>query len=119
MREHAHQETGSHPLCQLDARYADTFHLFRFIRRAKGLHRGKVGHMAHKPGAQAPLRSCDATVIRLASGVRVGTGSAAAASFLASGPKRLRERAEACETPALCQGLGRFAHFLRGLGSAE
>ncbi|GHB13914.1 hypothetical protein GCM10010512_51560 [Streptomyces thermoviolaceus subsp. thermoviolaceus] len=91
MREHAPQETGSHPLCQLGARYADTFHLFRFICGTKGLRREKVGHMAHKPGAQAPLRSCDATVIRLASGKRVGTGSATAASFLASGPERLRD----------------------------
>ena len=44
----------------------DMFHLIRFISPMKGLLSGPPGHMRHKPGAQAALRSCDPTVIRFA-----------------------------------------------------
>ncbi|GHE69770.1 hypothetical protein GCM10014715_24430 [Streptomyces spiralis] len=33
----------------------DMFHLIRFISQVKGLLSGRAGHMAHMPGAQAPL----------------------------------------------------------------
>ncbi|GED86640.1 hypothetical protein TNCT6_37250 [Streptomyces sp. 6-11-2] len=45
----------------------DMFHLIRFISQMKGLLVGVPGHMAHMPGAQAPLRSRDQTVIQVAS----------------------------------------------------
>nr|BFD84455.1 hypothetical protein StreXyl84_38560 [Streptomyces sp. Xyl84] len=45
----------------------DMVHLIRFISQVKGLLSGSPGHMAHMPGAQAPLRSRDPNVIRFAS----------------------------------------------------
>jgi hypothetical protein len=115
VREHAHKDSGSHPHCQLDARYVGhgsphPVHLRgeRFVQPPTGTH-------GAQPGARASLRTRDPTVIRFAS-ERVSERDRTPGR---PPPYRSVRGRRPPGALSACQGLWRFEHFPHGLGSAE